>query len=192
MGEVIYSYITNFPSGWNQSQFHKEIKNNISITTTFHGVNKDDDVIKLIFDSTPSAGEITILNNLVSSHVPNNTPNYKLIQTLIPHIESVNESSYIKITSFTYQGTDNTEMIQKCRSLSSMDIGMTNFSIRLFDATHDTVLGESTFTNTTTNINCIGSIANLPTNVSIIEVHVKTVGGSTTKKAHIDEISYFS
>ena len=70
-----YSLSGDFTSGLNSAQFHQEIVNDTTITTTLDGVNTQNDIVDVVFDSALSVPiETDQLDALVVAHVPE-TPN---------------------------------------------------------------------------------------------------------------------
>lgn len=69
-----YSYVTNFGSNLNQSQFHNEIVASV-IEQTLNNVTKIGDYVDVEFAAALSSEDQTTLENLVSAHTPyTNTP----------------------------------------------------------------------------------------------------------------------
>lgn len=77
-----YSLTSDFSNGIKMNQFHTEIKNDSGITTTFYGVSRSGNKIIIHFDQQPSASEITTLNNIIASHVPDYTV-YKNVKWIL-------------------------------------------------------------------------------------------------------------
>jgi hypothetical protein len=72
-----------------------------------------------------------------------------------------------------------------------MDVGVSNYSVKIFDTTNVLPIIEETFTNTVESIIDITNITNLPTEKAIFELLVKKEGGDATKYAHIDSITIY-
>jgi len=68
--DYTYSLINDFGNNLELSSLHKDIVNESGITTLLSGINLDEDVVTVTFDSSLTSGEQTTLDSLVSSHIP--------------------------------------------------------------------------------------------------------------------------
>lgn len=65
---LTYSLSGDFSGNINSVQLQTEINADPGITPTVTNINTDDDDVIIVFDSTPSTGEQTTINGIVSSH----------------------------------------------------------------------------------------------------------------------------
>lgn len=78
-----YSISTDFQSGINESQLHSEIVES-AIVTELVGITTEADNCDITFGGTLSEGDETILNGLVSAHIPKpcfNCPTAIIVQS---------------------------------------------------------------------------------------------------------------
>ena len=143
------------------------------------------------FDASLSSQEITTLNTLISTHVPDNSPPKHTFYNYIPRNNSVSSTSYQRLGgTFKYGGSDNVGTINYIEVISYKDEGPTSYSIRIFDRTNDLMMVEKTgLTNVTDQINSLGTITNIPTSNAILEVQAKRIGGSgNSKNIYVEEV----
>jgi hypothetical protein len=186
-----YSYLTDFGSSLNESQFHREIVENNEVKPPLTGISRNGDVITVVFITDLNVEEKTTLDGLVISHTPDNIIRVGLTQTMnVKNVEYKN-SNYTKVISFSYMGSNFAKTIKSAKCMSYGDSG-TTYSVRLFDVTNDKQIAEATFNNTINKIEDLGVINNIPLKESILEFQIKKVTGLTEKIIHIEEVSYFS
>lgn len=135
-----YSVITNFNNKLNSSQLQSEINANISITKKVVRIDIIGDVVDIVFQSTISAGEKIILDNIVSAHMPktnevqivkikeetNDTgENFQITSIKINAAKNTTTSTYISwphpISALLLNFTSGSEHIGDFISLSAID-----------------------------------------------------------------------
>lgn len=62
-----------------------------------------------------------------------------------------------------------------------MDIGVTSYDVRIFDATNSVVVAEANYANTSEQLLDLGTISNLSPTQCILEIHLRKNGGSDRK-----------
>lgn len=188
MSTYTYSLVSDFGGSLNSKQLHNEIVADVGITPTLTGINTEDDVVDVIFVSALSAGEQTTLNNLASAHTAVTEVSYSSKIKFNLNSREISNTSYTRLDTLIYEGTNNTSEIKKMLAIGYMDSGVTNFSIKINDKTNGTVLAENTFTDATESILELTPISNLPAERSILELQVKKTGGAGNKKVHVDSV----
>lgn len=165
-----FSLNTNFNGDLYPHQLYSDIIGNSSITKTLDGIDTNGDIVTITFTSALSGSEVTALNNVITNYIyiPLNrcridamTPNYTRIGTLFTSLAT---TFYFDIGS----------MLDLCdvKILSNTTGG--NYTVRLYDITNSKLMASATFTNTSSRMNLLGTISNIPTNNAMLEVHVKT------------------
>lgn len=102
----VYSINLNFPSGINESQLKNEILSNASINIACIDVGRVGNVVNIVFTSAISTSQKTILNSIVSKHIPVPVPmNADL------YISDNLIKSNISNTTFTFLGNQPNEVI---------------------------------------------------------------------------------
>jgi hypothetical protein len=183
------SLTTDFGGNINESQLHREIASAIP-GTTLVGVNRTGDVIDLIFADALSGGNQTILNTTISNHVPMTGTRKSRFFTYTPKTTKTNNTIYQRLGGpFKYNGSIEMGPINQVEVISKMDTGATSYSVRLYDATNETIIAETTGkTNLTESIVDLGTISNVPEDEAILEIHIKLVGGTTSTYAYIEDV----
>lgn len=181
------SFLSNFSSNLKQSQFYDEIVES-EITKKLLRVNKNGDIIDIIFDAPLSMEEETILNILISNHVPINTNlvGNKII-TYSLHGIQIESSGYKKLLSFMYPGK-NIFNITNFEILGYLMVG-NYYDVRIQDLTNNKTIAEKKLTNNYLDSNDIGDIKNLPLNKSIFEIQARiNSNGNQQKIAYFDSL----
>jgi hypothetical protein len=183
------SLATDFGGNINESQLHREITLAIPGTALI-GVNRSEDIIELIFADTLSGGDETILGTTISNHVPMTGTRKSRFFTYTPKTTKTNSTNYQRLGGpFKYNGSIEMGQINQVEVISKMDTGMTSYSVRLYDATNETVIAETTGrTNLREEIVNLGTISNVPEDEAIFEIHIKRVGGTTSAYAYIEDV----
>jgi hypothetical protein len=185
MVDYNYSNTIDFPNGIIAGQLFIEIEKDTNITKTL--INVQDEVgdnVKITFANSLTTGEETTLNTLVSNHIPyNSTSFFKINSTNKTFIKT---TSYNVALSHTIFG-ENSFSIKSIKVLSRISTDGASYSVRIYDATNKNVIAENTFSNTSLIINDMGTLNNLPSSESIIEVQAKRIGGKTNSRVYIPE-----
>lgn len=99
---------------------------------------------------------------------------------------SFKNAVYTSMARYAYQGSIKEGDITKITCIAYKDSGITNYSVRLFDSTHNKVLAENTFTNNTEEIIELTPISNIPDKPAILDLQIKKTGGTNIQKVYID------
>jgi len=170
-----FTISSTFTSGINYDQLETKIKNSL-ITENYYGFWGDnEDNIKFIFENELTGENLTIFNNILSTHIPIITiPHSKQI-TLSPKRDFINSTSYVKIVSFSYNKNMIGEIVKIIldsfiEKASSYDV-MIDYSN---ENNEDIVIATGTFSNTEPALNTITTINNLPDYEVIMNVNMKS------------------
>lgn len=189
MATYTYSLASDFSGNLNHRQLHDEIDES-SITQILTSVTSNGDVVNIYFDASLNASGVTTLDNLVSDHIPAQLYNFSKVIVLSPLVQSTYSTIYKKVHVYYYEGSKSIGTITCTNVLSYMSSGVTNYTIRLFDQTNDTVLAENTFTNTEEEECILTPISNVPEKAAILEIQIKKYGGDKTKKVYFDSVRF--
>jgi hypothetical protein len=99
--------------------------------------------------------------------------------------------SYEKIGAISYEGSNNFPVISKINVVGYMDSDETDYSVRVYDKTNSLIIAESTYTNTKEDILEVKPISNIPSEQSIIEVHVKSTKGKKKAPVYIESVEIY-
>lgn len=190
-----YSLTSDFNRDLKTSQLHKEIENDTGITPNLIGIRLGNDNVGIEFDSALSAGEQTTLNGLVSAHTSDNSAPRTNFYDCYPKRDNITSTTYEKMGSFKYGGSDQIGIINYIDVISHKDSSLTSYDIRIYDQTNNLVITERTgLTNTEEVVNDLGTISNIPTAEAVLEIQAKRTGGSgKNKNVYIDQaIIYYN
>lgn len=178
-----YSIIVDFSGGISISQLDDEIRNS-AIVTSLNGINKYGDTVDIIFSSTITSGEKTILGGLVSVHTPQSNVSFTPF-TVYPTKIKYNLPAFKRVVSNKFYG--NNYNIVSINFFGCMHTNTTSYDVRVVNMNNGTIIASGNFTNTYEAFNDLGTISNVPTIETEIEFHVKVNGGGYV---HIEEITY--
>lgn len=171
----------------NYAQLHQEILEQI-VSPVLTGITDiDAENVRFDFDSSLSGGQITTLDNIISEYtpiIPEDVPE-KFADVYIN--KTISSSAYSVCGSFFFPGTLSGGSISKIKVLSNLTNGSI-FYIKIYDKNNKKVIAETSFTNTNSAYNDVGTLSNLPFSSTIIEIQAKSPSSS---KAYIDNASIF-
>jgi hypothetical protein len=130
---------------------------------------------ELVYDSTQQSGV----------KWQNKQKSYKVVPQTTGTVSS---STYTTVASFSYPGSSSSA-IDSVTVISYMDSGITSYDIRLFDATNSLEICTGNFSNTSEQINNLGTISNVPSGDAILELQARRNGGSGNKNATIEDFT---
>ena len=186
-----YSLIGDLGGDLNTPQLRKEINDHPTINPDCKTVENFKDKVKIKFNKALSSSEKITLDGLVSDHTSDTSAPKNQFFTIDPKKDGTNNSSYSKIGSFKYNGSDKIGHINYIDVISYMQNGGESYSVRIFDKTNGNVICEKTgLTNTTEEIIDLGDISNVPINESIFELQARH-DTKLKKMAYIDSINIY-
>ena len=71
-----------------------------------------------------------------------------------------------------------------------MNPGATSYDVRVYDQTNDEVLAEDNFTNTTIALHDMGTLSNVPSNDSLINIQINRNGGLLNNAAFLNTVIF--
>ena len=181
-----YSIISDFGGvDPNTTQLHTEIEAESGITKTLLSVNTLADVVDIIFDLALSVGEKTLLDNIVTNHVPNNNPETNKTIVLTPRSANSKNSTFRRMGTFYFPGTT----YATAKSISYLNSGATSYDILIFDLDNNQELLNTNLTNTSEMCKDLGELTNVSPNPTRVEISIKRNGGNSSKKVHLESIT---
>ena len=188
---------TNFSKGddfggsINIEQLDLEIREDPNITTTLRGITLTGDEVTIDFESNLTPQEESQLNILILNHTPTT-------KVLYDNIVKANIDSYViqtnrfrRMDAIPFEGSDEIGNIEKISALAFMDLGVSEFSIQIYDKTNQKIIAENTFTNTVEEIVDLIPISNIPKDRAIIEIKAKKSGGTGNKNAYLNSLVFY-
>lgn len=185
-----YSITSDFTSGIASDQLHTEIDDS-SIGAVLSYVETVGDVVTIVFQSSLSGGDVSTLNALVAAHVPDITTRYNSVATFIPKDDEVKQSSFKRLATLVYNGSDSIGTISTIVGVGYMDEDTTSYTVRIYDKTHNTTIAEDTFTNTSEMSITMTTIQNVPATPSVLELQAKRSSNKNKNKAYISSMSLY-
>jgi len=181
---VNYKIVDDFNSvDPNPDQLFLEIQADVNITTTILSVRSDEINVYIIFETEIIQSEKDALDIIVSNHVP--TIETNKILRIIPRVWSVKNSTYRRIASFYFPGSN----YATANVVSRMVPGITSYDIRIIDRTRGEVLLTKNLNNTEESRQELGPLSNLSTEPTIFQILVKKNGGNYDNRVLIENIN---
>jgi hypothetical protein len=182
---IVYqkSISTDFSNKLDMDIFDNAVRTS-SIGTNFVGLQRDVDLLSIMFDIALTSSEISSLNSLILAHVALLTSQTNIDNTTIENItcnintNGNNSTVYKKIGVYLYIGSIYKNISKIC-AVSYTDKA-SSYSIRVYDVTNKKVICEGIFNNSTSDLQNLGTISNLPKTKSIFEIQSKTTNKSAT------------
>ena len=106
-------------------------------------------------------------------------------------ITNTNSETYTRMTCTVFQGSKKT-VLKKVKIISKGHADITSYSVKLHDATNNNMIGEITLTNTTEEINDLGTLSNIPENEAILEFYVKITTTGPIEDANLFSILFYT
>ena len=185
-----FSLASDFGGSLKSYQLHKEIDDDGGITPNLIGVNTEGDDVAIIFDATLSGGEETTLNGLVSAHVPDMSKPRKQFFIFAPKRNTITpKNNWVLSGYFQYPGSDQAGTIDYIDLISCMDSGINNYDARVLVKNTGAVLVEKTgMTNTETATIDLGTVSNVPTDKTTLELQIRKNGGNNKQVVEIEQV----
>jgi len=177
------SLSSDFGGSLKSEQFHEEIVAS-SIVPALNAVNTTGDVVDIVFASALSGAEQTTLDTLITNHTPDTTPELNNKRIVSVRNRGSTDATYKVYGKFTFPGSTNASV----KTISRMQAGATDYSIKIYDFTNDQTITENTYTNVPAAINNV-VCSNVPASEAIWEVQVKVSSPGSDKKMHINSVS---
>lgn len=191
MVEFIKTLEVDFVKSYNISQFEQEIRNS-GMVSQYYGISSVDNVVTLYFSIPLNSSDETILNTLFTDHVPvydNSPPKNKYVSVYPSNLKKQKKTAYTVVTNFNYKGSNSVGTINYIEVISYMDSTVTNYKIRVIDRNTGNILVEKTgLNNITPQLFDLGTITNVPSVNSMLEIHVYKNSTKDTDFVYIDEI----
>lgn len=191
MIEFIKILEVDFVKHFNTQQLKQEIENS-GIVSQCYGISSVDNIVTVYFSIPLNSSDENILNTLFANHVPvynNAPPKNKYVSVYPSNLKKQKKNAYTVVTNFNYRGSDSIGSINYIEAISYMDSTVTNYKIRVVDKNTGNILVEKTgLNNTTPELVDLGTITNVPSVNSMLEIHVYKTGTKDTDFVYIDEI----
>lgn len=180
-----YNYISNdFTNGVNKEKLINEIKKNIPIN---FNLSVSGDKIKIVFDSSLTSLQISILNAVISNHNSNPDVIGNKIMTL-PISKKAHALTYFSLLQFEYPGSKINNLTH-IKFVGNLEKGV-SFTVRIYNITNHLELVSGTFTNTTENIIDLGSLNNIPYEDVILEVACRVPDNNSSGNIKLVNLYY--
>lgn len=187
LSDELNTYITNNPG---------------SITPTFQGIstyiNTTDvslppfidpgkNIVLFHFDGNLSSPEKTVLDGIISVHIPDFTPtNFAYSKEIIFRRDNISNTTYRRVTKpFLFPGITSA----RAKFLGYMSSNATSYDVRILDKTNNTILSETNLTNTECTLQDLGILSNGSSDPWIIEIFVRRNGGPSKTKIYMESIN---
>ena len=184
-----YSISEDFNGNLREAQLYSEITTEPGITSNLSAVNTRGDIVEIIFDSVLSGSEQTTLVSLISSHVPSIVKSKEKFYVINPKHSSIKTSTWFIAGSFKYGGSNTIGTIDYFELSSYMDSGITSYDVRIINQLNGEILAQKTANTNTSSIYIdLGTISNVPTSSTTLELQVKKTGGNNNHRVELGEL----
>ena len=96
------------------------------------------------------------------------------------------------MTHFTYNGSDKIGLLDYIDVVSKMQNGISSYDIRVVNADNgDVIVEKNGLSNTNYETVDLGTLINIPTSESIMEVEIRRVGGNGNKDVYIQQVAVY-
>lgn len=182
------SIASDFGGNLDTSQLQTEIKSNGVITTPILRIDTNGDQVFIVFSDVLSNTEETALNTLITAHVPA----IKYTESMAIHTRSAFyvKTTYEDIATYIYNGSNTKGILKQILAVAYKDAAVTNYSIRIYNETNNTVIAEGTFTNSTKQMVNLTPLSNIPTTPSVFTVQAKKTGGTTKQYFYVELVEF--
>lgn len=187
-----YSKQNDFNGQLDEGQLHEEILAESGITTTLLGISTDGDVVSIIFQSTISSGEKTLLDAVVENHVPKPAYNpQRYLKLNAPELagSSTNIDVYYVLMSGMIPSSTKAH-ISNIYVTSQATGSPTSYDVRVYDVTSATVLASINLNNANKAISAM-TITNHPTeSENVVEIQAKRNGGTEESYVWVYDVTF--
>ena len=84
---------------------------------------------------------------------------------------------------------ENIYQISSIDAVSYKTGNSSSYDIRVYDATNSLVIADANFANSSSTVNSLGTLSNLPTGPAIFEIQAKKNGGNGKSHTFVEEIT---
>lgn len=137
-------------------------------------------------------GQIVVSNSSVAAgaeYVNVSAVVPSVLRIVRPDIISILDLSYVTVIQFAYIPAEYGN-ITGVKIASYMNPGATSYDVRVYDQTNDEVLAEDNFTNTTIALHDMGTLSNVPSNDSLINIQINRNGGLLNNAAFLNTVIF--
>jgi len=156
-------------------------------------INLSGDDLEIHFSTSLSTGDESTLTTIVSNHqgvILNSQKIPKMIQQVDINKTLKNKNTYRSMSKIIYYGSNSIGEITTIEVVAYMQSGVDSFDIRVVDRKNGSnVIAEKTgLTNTDDEIIDLGTISNLPTDKTRLEVQIRKNDSSSSTNVYLDTI----
>jgi hypothetical protein len=126
-----------------------------------------------------SSGTDVLVNFRLFSDIPNKSIVFN------PRQNSTNKDTFFRLGIFSIPKIESGSL----NVISWKEGAATSYTIRLLNIQDNTILLESTLTNTTETVNNLGNLTNIPDNSFRCELLIKRNGGNNSSKVYIESLT---
>jgi len=190
---VTKSLASDFSGNLKVAQFHTEVLANVItgnvVGANFRHINTAEDIVEIVFGNSLTGTETTALNELISTHTPDNSKPRENWFSLFPETRKINSESYVSICTFEYLGSKNVGTIDYIDVISRKHENIDSYDLQVRDVSHDgALIGSLTSTNDEYSISTIDNFGAIPEESSIFNVSVRKNGGKKSEKIYVEQI----
>lgn len=165
-----YSIVNDLKGYLNIDQLFNNVEAQIN---SIQSVKTNNDTAIILFSAQLATADETLLNTIVQNYTPEYIGSK---QEVIKLEKKCSLGIYNVVSNFTFRGMNALTNITHIKVLSNINSG--NFALKLYDYSHNTIIGSNTFNNNKPRSCDLGTLSNMTENIAAWELHCKvaTVG----------------
>lgn len=172
-----YDY-TTFQRGLDVSSFSSQIRGILngptSVTITIESI---------------TGGQQTELDDLVTNHTPDTSKARIQNFVIFPKRNSIKTTKYTLAHAFEYLGSDAIGVIDYIDLMAYVDSTSNTYDVRIVNSENGQILVENTdLSNNSLEVIDLGTISNIPTAKTTLELQVKRNGSSGNKTIELEQL----
>lgn len=147
------------------------------------------DCVTYIFNAPISVDNVLKLNNFNSILVDIAKPRRHLF-SIYPRVDNTNTTAYSLIGRTAYKITLTNQSLDYIDVMAKMESNSESYSIRVVDVANENTIAEKTeINNTEFQTIDMGTITNMPTNGTVLEIYAKVENGEGC--VYIDQLQFY-
>lgn len=167
------------------------------ITNSIEGVvvtnsSFDGNNLNIDFESNLNNKQRILLHKLILSW---DTAQSNIYEKIIPvHLSGtgIKNTNYTRYGVYGYLGSNTLLPINKICVISYSDNNVSSYNVRIFNVTNSTVIAEATFSNKSEQLLDMGTISNVPTGSSLLEIHLKVNSATGNASVYSSMVIFYS
>lgn len=184
-----HSYLKSaFGTGTFDLQTFKTDLQNSTFNSQIRGLSNNQSSVVVTVESI-TGGQQSELDGIVANHVPNTSKPRIQNFVIFPKRNSIKINKYTLAHAFEYMGSDQVGVIDYIDLMAYMDSNTNSYDVRVINSSTGQVLVEKdNLNNTSLAVIDLGTISNIPSTKTTLELQVKKNGTSNSKTIELEQL----